>query len=37
MDLGDTGIIMDIPTEMGLVWKPKLITRSIEGWLDICV
>ena len=32
----DTGIIMDIPTEMELVWKPKLITRLIGGWLDIC-
>jgi hypothetical protein len=33
----DTRIIMDIPTEMELVWKPKLITRVIGGWLDICI
>jgi hypothetical protein len=28
---------MDISTEMELVWKSKLITRLIGGWLDICV
>ena len=27
----DIGIIMGIPTEMELVWKPKLITRLIGG------
>ena len=26
----DNGIIMDIPTELELVWKPKMITRLIE-------
>jgi hypothetical protein len=37
----DTGIIMDIPTKLELVWKPKLITRLIEnGWIyvsGICI
>ena len=28
---------MDIPTEMELVWKPKLITQLIGGSLDICI
>jgi hypothetical protein len=34
---GDTEIKKDIPTEMELVWRPKLITQLIGGWLDICV
>ena len=33
----NTENIMDIPTKMELVWKSKLITRLIGGWLDICV